>query len=535
MLPTFDRYAMGDTRADTSNVVRRKHPASLVAAATLLALASLLAAVGQPAIAAAPTWFDLTPTDSFPQGIAAGPDGMTWVANRFASEIDRLSPDGTQAPIGLESGVDPYEIVKGPDGAMWFTEHNGSRIGRLTASGELTEFALRDLSSPTGITVGPDGAIWFAQRGVSSIGRISLDGVITEWPTLTPKAAPLGITSGPDGALWFTLTTANRIGRITVDGVMTEIPLPSPLHGPQWITMGPDGALWFTARVTNTIVRMTVGGALTEYPVPTPEANVNGITLGPDGALWFTESSADSVGRITRDGDIVEIPLGEGASPTGITIGADGAIWFSAPGFNRVGRLDPSAPPADDTAPIVTIVSPPDGAILTEGEGMIADYSCTDEPGGSGVSTCDGPVADGDIVPNGLGAHTFTVTARDANGNVGTATHGYVVFDDIGGPITSQAVFSAGRTIPIILELGTPPQGPLFASSPVVHAVDCVSGEVTGPDQAANVQANLTNNGRLLLQWRTGAGWGGSCRSLVVHLGFSGWSDAAAEFTLRFA
>lgn len=517
-------------------MVRRRHPALLVAVATSFALASLLAAAGRPAAATAPTWFDLAAADSFPQGIAAGPDGMTWVANRFASEIDRVGPDGTQAPIGLGSGGDPYEIVKGPDGAMWFTEHNGGRIGRLTAAGDLSEFALSDRATPTGITVGPDGALWFAQRGVSSIGRITLEGEITEWPTITPKAAPLGITTGPDGALWFTLTTANAIGRITVDGVMTEIPLPSPLHGPQWITMGPDGALWFTARFTNSIVRMTVGGGLTEYPVPAPEANVNGITAGPDGALWFTESSADAVGRISLDGEIVEIPLGEGASPTGIAVGADGAIWFSAPGIKRVGRLDPVAPPADETAPVVTIVSPRDGSILTEGEGMIADYSCTDETGGSGVSTCDGPVADGVIVPNSLGSHTFTVTATDAAGNVGTATHGYVVFDAIGGPITNQAVFAAGRVIPIILELGGRTQGPVFASGyPLVHAVDCATGETTGPDQAANVQANVTNNGRLLLQWRTGAGWGGSCRSLVVQLGFSGWSSADAEFTIRFA
>ncbi len=504
-----------------------------MAAATLVILASLVAAA-QPSAATTPTWFDLPATDSFPQGLAAGPDGMTWVANRFASEIERVDQEGVHAPIGLESGADPYDIVKGPDGAMWFTEHNGNRIGRLTAAGDLTEFFLSDRSRPTGITVGPDGALWFTQRGVSAIGRITLDGELTEWPTLTPLAAPLGITTGPDGAVWFTLTTANAIGRITVDGVMTEIPLPGPAHGPQWITLGPDGALWFTARTTNTIVRMTGGGGFVEYPVPTPGAGLNGITVGLDGALWFTESSADAVGRMSLGGTIVEIPLGEGATPTGIAVGADGAIWFSAPGTNRVGRIDPVAAP-DETAPVVTIVSPADGSILTKGEGMIADYFCTDESGGSGVGTCEGPVSDGEVVPNGLGSHRFTVTGTDAEGNVGTATHGYVVFDDIGGPITNQTAFSAGRVIPIILKLGGRPRGPVFANGyPLVRAVDCATGETIGADRPANVQANVTN-GRLLLQWRTAAGWGGSCRSLVVRLGFSGWSTADAEFTVRFA
>jgi virginiamycin B lyase len=514
-------------------VVRRRNPASIAAAAAVLAVVSLCLAAG-PAAAVEPTWFDLAGTDSFPQGIAAGPDGMTWVANRFASRIERLAPDGSQSPIGLESGVDPYDIVRGPDGAMWFTERNGGRIGRLTSAGDLSEFHLRELSTPTGITAGPDGALWFAQRGVSAIGRITLGGDITEWTTISPRAAPLSITTGPDGALWFTLTAADAIGRITVDGEMTEIPLPPAASGPQWITLGHDGALWFTARAANTIGRMTADGGLTTYPVPTTSAGVNGITAGPDGALWFTESTTDAVGRISLGGQVVEIPLGEGVSPTGITTGPDGAIWFSAPGTNRIGRLEPSAA-ADVTSPVVTILSPPDGSVLTQGEGMVADYFCTDEPGGSGLATCDGPVPDGAIVANDLGSHTFTVTATDAEGNVGTATHTYVVFADIGGPITKQAVFAAGRVIPIILELGRRPQGSVFEDGyPLVRAVDCATDDPTGYDTAADVQANL-NNGRLLLLWRTGADWGGSCHSLVVRFGFDGWAGADAVFTLRFA
>ena len=517
-------------------MVRRKHHGSIALGVTLVALASLLGAVSGPASAAAPTWFDLPTADALPQGIAAAPDGMTWVASRGASEIARVAPGGSMSSIGLEFGVDPYDIVRGPEGAMWFTEHNGNRIGRLTIDGELTEFYLRDLSNPTGITVGPDGALWFAQRGVSAIGRITADGEITEWPTLTHRAAPLSITTGSDGALWFTLTAVNILGRITVDGTMTEFPLPADASGPQWITTGPDGALWFTARASNTIVRRAMGGGITTYPVPSPAAGVSGITVGPDGALWFTEGTADVVGRISVQGQIVEFPLGEGASPTGITTGADGAIWFNAQGTNRVGRLDPSAG-ADETAPTVTIVSPANGSVLTDGEGMIADYFCTDEAGGSGMTSCDGPVADGKIVPNGPGAHTFTVTGKDAAGNTGSATHSYIVFEDISGPITNQAVFGAGRVIPIILELGGHPQGAVFASGfPLVHAVDCTTGQATGPDQPANVQANLnTNNGRLMLQWRTIAGWAGTCRSLVVRFGLNGWTGADAVFTLRFA
>ncbi len=65
--------------------------------------------------------------------------------------------------------------------------------------------------------------------------------------------------------------------------------------------------------------------------------------------------------------------------------------------------------------------------------------------------------------------------------------------------------------------------------------MDCATGEATGPDGPANVQANVQGNGRLMLPWRTGADWGGTCRALVVRLAFAGWSDADAVFELRFA
>jgi virginiamycin B lyase len=504
--------------------------------AIVLVAATLFVPRGTPAGAAEVAWFDLPSADSFPHGLAAGPDGTTWVAGRASAEIIRVAPDGGYSAFGLESGVDPHSIVQGADGAMWFTESGGSRIGRLTIDDHLSEFPLQERAAPMGITVGPDGAMWFTERSVSSIGRVTLDGEVSEWATPTPRAAPLGITMGPDGALWFTETTVNAIGRITTDGSITEFPLPVPDRGPQWITAGPDGALWFTERSANAIGRLTPDGRFSEYSVPTPSAGVNGITIGPDAAIWFTESAANAIGRIDMRGRIVEIPLAQGAAPTGIAPGPDGEIWFSAPGLNRIGRLAPAAL-ADTTAPIVTIVSPPAGSVLLEGEGMIADYSCADEPGGSGLVSCVGPVPDGSVIETSLGSHTFTVDAFDAEGNVGTATHGYVVFQDIRGPVTNQATFSPGRVIPIILELGSRPSGDqIFADGfPVVRPVDCDTGEATGPDELADARAALGASGHLLLQWRTGAGWGGSCRSLVVRLAFDGWSDADAIFKLRFA
>ncbi|HET9671761.1 MAG TPA: PxKF domain-containing protein, partial [Actinomycetota bacterium] len=247
------------------------------------------------------------------------------------------------------------------------------------------------------------------------------------------------------------------------------------------------------------------------------------------------ESAADAIGRVGMDGRLVEFPLGEGVSPTGITTGSDGEIWFSAPGVNRVGRIAPAAA-VDTTPPTITIASPRDGSVMVEGEGIVADYWCTEEPGGSGLVSCEGPVADGQPIDTTPGSHAFTVTAADAEGNPASATHGYVVFEGVGGPITNQAHFSAGRVIPIQIELGSTPAGaPIFETGfPVVHRTDCDTKVAVGAEEPANVQANLSGGGRLLLQWRTGAGWAGTCRSLVLRFAWDGWSDADAVFTLHF-
>ena len=60
---------------------------------------------------------------------------------------------------------------------------------------------------------------------------------------------------------------------------------------------------------------------------------------------------------------------------------------------------------------------------------MPADYTCTDEPGGSGIARCTGPVADGELIDTRTeGEKSFVVTAIDNAGNESTETATYAVF-----------------------------------------------------------------------------------------------------------
>lgn len=107
----------------------------------------------------------------------------------------------------------------------------------------------------------------------------------------------------------------------------------------------------------------------------------------------------------------------------------------------------------DETDPAVTLTSPEDGAVYDRGEHVAADYSCADEPNGSGIESCVGDVPDGaDVDTSTLGEHTFTVQATDRAGNTGSKSATYTVVDPTAPGITvttpaSGAVYGLGENV----------------------------------------------------------------------------------------
>src|SRR5207249_1633880 len=93
---------------------------------------------------------------SYPDGIAAGPDGNLWFTEELANQIGRITPTGGIAEFSLPSDANVGNIAAGADGNLWFTEFNTNRIGRISLSGAVTEFAVPS-GGPDIIAAGPDG------------------------------------------------------------------------------------------------------------------------------------------------------------------------------------------------------------------------------------------------------------------------------------------------------------------------------------------------------------------------------------------
>src|SRR5262249_41924619 len=123
----------------------------------------------------------------------------------------------------------------------------------------------------------------------------------------------------------------------------------------------------------------------------------------------------------------------------------------------------------DTTAPTIAFTAPADGAVLTPGNVVRADYSCADERGGSGLATCTGTVPAGSAIHMSLGAHSFTVNATDVAGNARSETHTYRVVDDTPPTVTFP----------------TPADGALFPMGAVVRADFSCADETGGSGLAS--------------------------------------------------
>ena len=139
---------------------------------------------------------------------------------------------------------------------------------------------------------------------------------------------------------------------------------------------------------------------------------------------------------------------------------------------------------ADRTAPTITLTNPAEGAVYTLGEAVHADYSCADEPNGSGVATCQGSVADGAALDTSeVGAKTFEVSATDNAGNQASKSVAYSVVYDFDGflwPLENLPQvnrWKAGRPVPVRFSLGSyRGPAPVAAGYPKVAPVACGTG-----------------------------------------------------------
>jgi DNA-binding beta-propeller fold protein YncE len=468
---------------------------------------------------------------------ASSPDRRSlYVVNQTSGNVSQfdIGVDGAltpKTPDSVVTGRSPVALAVAPDGQHVYVVNQGDRtIGAydVDGAGALT-FASSVASGPgpVQIAVSPDGSSAYVTNfSGSSVAQfdVAAAGALTpKDPATVPAGSqPAGIAVSPDGASVYVTNqaTTGTVRQFSVDpasGGLTPKAQPTVAAGTQ-----PRGIVATAGRVyvanigSNTISQYAAGGggALTQLapPVRTPR-NPFGLALSPDDSSLYAAAFADAV-------------VGQ------YDVAADGTLAVKAAPAQANFRPQAvvAVAPRDEQAPTVDLRAPQQGAQYDVGADVRADYSCADE-GGSGLQSCAGDVSDGDpLDTSALGAHNFTVVARDGAGRETTVAHSYTVverllgFRGFLGPIHDGSVVRAGDAIPIVFSLGADRGLHILADgSPTSVQVDCEHpGEPTGGEPAdSQSDRGLRFNrwtGQYVFVWQTKRAWAGTCRSFVLGL-----------------
>jgi glyoxylase-like metal-dependent hydrolase (beta-lactamase superfamily II)/sugar lactone lactonase YvrE len=130
--------------------------------------------------------------ESHPYGMAAGPDGLLWIADAGANALYTVDPasgevtlvtvfDGIPGPLpnsargdAMEMDPVPTGVAFGADGAVYVSLLSGfpfvpgsAKVVTVAADGTVSDYAT-DLTMPTDLRVGPDGNLYAVQIGIFS-------------------------------------------------------------------------------------------------------------------------------------------------------------------------------------------------------------------------------------------------------------------------------------------------------------------------------------------------------------------------------
>jgi hypothetical protein len=182
------------------------------------------------------------------------------------------------------------------------------------------------------------------------------------------------------------------------------------------------------------------------------------LTTPADGAV-FTRGQQVAAAYSCADeanGSGIDTCVGDVAVGADVDTSTLGEHTFTVNAADHAGNTNSKSATytvVDATAPSIAVTTPAEGAVYELGQDVSAAYSCSDEPGGSGVATCTGTEPVGSpIDTSSVGGKTFTVEATDEAGNPASKSVGYTVVDraapsiDLTSP-ADGAVYTLGASV----------------------------------------------------------------------------------------
>jgi hypothetical protein len=280
---------------------------------------------------------------STPHNALGDDEGNTFIADKDAHAIRKVTPDGTLVTVaGMneagDDGDDPAPALEShltqpnglwvePNGTVYILDLGNTKIRRLDSDGTLTTlFSDPTLKTGRGLWVKGDESLAYVCSGTEVLRWAPEDGVTI----LSQPFAELGnLYVDRDGALFVSDRGANRIFRIDANGTANviagsgatsgridgQLALEAPLDGVRGIWGAPTGGLLFGTHEGNQVLyldstgyfHVLIDGARGIHagdgePLDSPGkkvSEVRNVTMNPQGALLITENDLGFI-RIAR-------------------------------------------------------------------------------------------------------------------------------------------------------------------------------------------------------------------------------------------
>lgn len=485
-----------------------------------------------------------------------------------ARAVDAQVPGGYELVAqwgGLGSGQGqfdhPFGVAVDDEGNVYVSDSSNQRIQKFDSVGtflaEWGSFGSGDgqLAYPRGIAVDANGNVYVGNADNARIEKFDSNGTfLTHWGTFGDGDGqihyPWGVAVDAAGQVYVADGYyADRIDKFDSDGTFLTRWGSYGTGDGQFSTpygLGVDGGgnVYVADTFNNRIQKFDSNGAfLTQWGSGgLGEGHFNhpfAVAVDAHGDVYVADGFNSRIQKFDSNGAFLTMWGGPGSgdgqfnAPYGLAVDTAGNVYVADTFNHRVQKFAPVA--TDSTAPEIEITTPADGAAYELGQSVQVQYSCSDEPGGSGLKSCTGDLANGaDLDTATVGDKSFTVTAEDNAGNLATETIHYRVVYDFAGffsPVENldaggQYVLNKARPgsgIPIKFSLDGDQGLAIFASGyPKSEVIACdPTAEVEAIDQTVTAGGSALSydpiTGQYRYVWKTDKTWRG-CRQLVVKL-----------------
>lgn len=292
-----------------------------------------------------------------PYGLALAPDGTLYVADGLNHRIRAISPDGLVSTVaGSVAGfVDatgpaarfnaPAGVAVGPDGCVYVADRVNHRIRKIAPGGVVTTLAgstagLADgtggaarFNGPIGLAFDASGRLLVADTKNNVIRAVTLAGAVTtlagstvgsaDGPAATAQfSAPQALVAAKDGTLYVAEGAGgnHRLRRISpagevstlagsTDGFADGVGAAARFSNPAGLALAADGSLVVAGgwdqrlrRVTPDGTVTTLAGGLAGYRDGVgPEARFDhpsGVAIAPDGTIFVADRNSHCIRQV---------------------------------------------------------------------------------------------------------------------------------------------------------------------------------------------------------------------------------------------